>query len=319
MLCTGSSSKANTYIDTIFQSALTKSIVTLSALKKILKLDIGYFTDISCLFYSATFLLASNCKNESILFLAELDGVNSSILSQAQAYYLTNKMYALADDLIVSDRRKNKPSALQIFDNIFNFINNKISINESCNILNFFIETKHLTDLERNILIAKLIIYHFLHRGETGMQYLCNLVPLNLQNKELFQALASASQAAEPRAFENFISALSATNFRTSFTNNIETWMWEFLLDNSKMFAEISRFLSNNLNERIRQYHYAFQKYHETSNFNEFQYTLSFIYSHEGDNADLIRNIIFSPDLESSLFTSKSLEELPLRFNTFER
>ena len=315
MLGSSSLVKVNAYIDTIFQAAILKNTRTLDAVKKVFNLDTGYFTANSPAFYSASFLLASNNRNESILHLKETSNLNKNFVSQALAYYLSNGIYNAANDLLNSDNHLYKACYFESLDNMFNFLDKSISTSDLSNILQFFTSEKHLSEQQKFILISKILIFQFINHGDQALFNTCQLLPLSTQTKAIFDCMIMLLTRHQPNILHGFINTLSRSNIRSFFSNNIEKWLWEYFLENGHKFGAIASFLSNNLSDRIAQYRYAFQKYHSTSNYNEFQYTLSFIDAHEGDQAELVKSNIFESLSDLSAYRPKSLDELPHRLN----
>lgn len=318
MLSTNSIQKTNVFIDTIFQASINESKLILLALQKIIDLDIGYHTEKTSFIYSAATLLAANNKNKEILFLANISRSYINILAQSLAYYLTNGLFKMANDLIKLIVKNYNSSCYSIFfQAMFNFINSNISICEISYLKDFFTVTELLSPENKKIFLAKVLALEFLKYGESELINSGGELAPEYQDKCLFYNIVSFVNSENYLLTHQVIDCLERSNFIASFTANVSIWRWNWLIDSGYSFGQVRNFLSANLMDRVLQYKYALAKYLETSNFTNYQYTLSCIDLHEGEQSSLIKSFLYSEDIDLSSIRPKSLDQLRFRNQTY--
>ena len=298
-------------INKIISAVASRDSSALSFLEKTTPLDIIIFSPETNDLESAAKIFACNKRNDLLIFLALNSKTPYQILSQAIAYYIGNSNFLDISNLIYEINTKTK---FQIFE-ILNITPNYFIKNENTQSYDFFesmilvlccLSSEEKLKLVTKSFVKKSLLY--------GFQTLTNSnISPEYQHKFFVLSLLDSYALIDHNLIPFALDALRKDNLRASFTENIEKWHWEWLIDNNFNFGAITSFLSNNLLDRISQYQYAFAHFHKTSNLNAFTFTLSYIDSHEDYQAGLIKSALFSPEDDISSIRPKSLDQLPFR------
>lgn len=306
-----------TYLNSIFSAASNKKQRSLNGIGRAFRLDSGFFTDREPTFQSAVTMLLSARRNDAALFLILNSNNCYEITAQALAYLIANNRHNEANELIVFFGNNKGFNLFHTLKMSFNYYHPECNSVHFYTLSNFFLNLQSLSTAERLDLVAECVSLYFLRNA-----YNPNIkiyISEQLQNEFFVRSVLTKVHLFNPAlsAFLLFVLKSSCTDISTSL--KIDEWHWKWQIDRGAPFAAIQRFLSDNLMDRISDYRYAFCNYSLNGDLLNFSYTISFIDAHEGDQANLIKSMIFDSSLHNSYHRAKSLEELPLRFNTLQR